>query len=492
MDQDKRLIVAGTLVGLPLLAFVWKTIFPSHPLYPPGPKQHPILGNLRDFPKKKWYHTFSEWQQRYGDLIYMRLMGRDFLVINSFEDAQELFGKRGNIHSGRGQQPMANKVQGWDWNVVGAEPGPFHTAVRGIFQKGIGQQKIADYDGLIEEESRSLLDSLRNFQGDPWTLVHGSTGAIVIKITYGNNIYRSLGPELVEMNRETLHLVTSISQRFWSVNFFPWLHYLPDWLPLEFKRIGKAGTALQRKMRYWAWGETVKQYKAGIAEQSLALEYLEENEDLDTVRDGLGMMFSAGVDNTATTILVFLADMMLHPEVQKKVHEELDREIGHGDFPTFTDRDNLPYLDAVWRESRRWHAPTPIDIPHMSQEGDVYKDRYIPKNTTMFANLGFMCRDPRIFDKPEVFMPERWLPQHNPNAKSLPDVDDIIFGFGRRICPGQYLADRTGFVFIAAVLKAYNILPIHGEVVPEEYSFSDAVIQRPIGFRCKFVSRTHA
>lgn len=51
MDQDKRLIVAGTLVGLPLLAFVWKTIFPSHPLYPPGPKQHPILGNLRDFPK---------------------------------------------------------------------------------------------------------------------------------------------------------------------------------------------------------------------------------------------------------------------------------------------------------------------------------------------------------------------------------------------------------------------------------------------------------
>jgi hypothetical protein len=56
--------------------------------------------------------------------------------------------------------------------VVGAEPGTFHTAVRGIFQKAIGQQKVAAYDGLIEEESRHLVEILHNFEGKPWHLVH--------------------------------------------------------------------------------------------------------------------------------------------------------------------------------------------------------------------------------------------------------------------------------------------------------------------------------
>lgn len=130
---------------------------------------------------------------------------------------------------------------------------------------------------------------------------------------------------------------------------------------------------------------------------------------------------------------------------------------------------------------------------HMAQQADVYKDMYIPKNTYLFSNLGFMCRDPRIFDNPDIYMPERWLPDHNANTSLLPDVEDIIFGFGRRwfldfcltsytndrfrVCPGQYLADRAGFVFVAAVLKTFDIVPISGEVIPKEFNYLDAVVR---------------
>lgn len=86
-----------------------------------------------------------------------------------------------------------------------------------------------------------------------------------------------------------------------------------------------------------------------------------------------------------------------------------------------------------------------------------------------------MCRDPRIFEKPDEYRPERWLPEYNPSASSLPD--DIVFGFGRRVCPGQYLADRMGFAFAAAILTAYNIVPVPGEEIPKSFVYEDAGIR---------------
>jgi hypothetical protein len=65
---------------------------------------------MSDSGNQRWYETFSDWQKRYGDLIYMRLMGRHFIIINGLEDARELLHRRGNIHSGRGQNAMMNLV----------------------------------------------------------------------------------------------------------------------------------------------------------------------------------------------------------------------------------------------------------------------------------------------------------------------------------------------------------------------------------------------
>jgi hypothetical protein len=107
-------------------------------------------------------------------------------------------------------------------------------------------------------------------------------GAIVIRITYGDSVYREHGQDLVDLNHETLDLVTAASTGFFLVNFIPsreWLfyshyphlgsssltcaeivHYLPDWLPVSFKKIGNKGLALQKKMHFWGWELTEKHY----------------------------------------------------------------------------------------------------------------------------------------------------------------------------------------------------------------------------------------
>jgi len=79
--------------------------------------------------------------------------------------------------------------------------------------------------------------------------------------------------------------------------------------------------------------------------------------------------------------------MTLYPEVQKAAQAELDRVVGVDRLPDFDDRFNLPYLEAVLRETARCAIVAPLSIPHISNKDDQYKGYFIPKGTTVIANL---------------------------------------------------------------------------------------------------------
>ena len=78
--------------------------------------------------------------------------------------------------------------------------------------------------------------------------------------------------------------------------------------------------------------------------------------------------------------------MSLYPEVQQRAREELDRVIGPTRLPELSDRDQLPYVNAVLKEALRWHVPVPLSLPHMSTEEDVYQGYRIPKGTIVIPN----------------------------------------------------------------------------------------------------------
>src|ERR1700761_8464684 len=100
MDQAKYVITA-ILAGICLLVIPWKRLPWNSYQLPPGPKREPIIQNMRNFPKKDWYKTFTNWQKEYGDVVYANVLGTPFLIVNSLEIAKELLEKRGNIYSGR-------------------------------------------------------------------------------------------------------------------------------------------------------------------------------------------------------------------------------------------------------------------------------------------------------------------------------------------------------------------------------------------------------
>ncbi|CCA77683.1 related to cytochrome P450 oxidoreductase OrdA-like, putative-Aspergillus flavus [Serendipita indica DSM 11827] len=197
------------------------------------------------------------------------------------------------------------------------------------------------------------------------------------------------------LNHKMLDLFTWVATQFWLVNYIQRLRFLPDWFPLQFKKVGKRGLELQKRMRYWPWEQMVDHFKRGIAGPSIALEYLEKNENLDTVRDVLGMVYSAGVDTTASTFASFISQMLLHPHVQRRIQAEIDGNMGPGDaLPSFEQRPQLRYLDAAWRESMRLNPAAPLGISHVSLKEDVYEGYYIPKFTGVISNIGYASHSP--------------------------------------------------------------------------------------------------
>lgn len=165
------------------------------------------------------------------------------------------------------------------------------------------------------------------------------------------------------------------------------MKYVPAWTPgAVFKRVGAEGWKRQERIHWWPWEEAKARLAAGTAGPSVATDYIEKGVDMQNTQDAVGMMFAAGVDTTSATMVNFFYQMVQHPEIQKKVQAELDSVIGQSRLPVPTDRPNLVYADAAWRESMRWHPTTGISIPRKTLTEDVYNGMYLPKNAMVLLN----------------------------------------------------------------------------------------------------------
>jgi len=123
--------------------------------------------------------------------------------------------------------------------------------------------------------------------------------------------------------------------------------------------------------------------------------------------------------------------MVRNSKVLKKAQDELDRVVGKDRLPDFSDRNNLPYIDAIVKEVIRWNPPLPISIPTRVTQDDVYRGYFIPAGATVVESVWAVCSDPNIYPDPETFNPERFLKDGKIDPSVL-NPEDRIFGSGRR------------------------------------------------------------
>ncbi|NP_001289203.1 beta-amyrin 24-hydroxylase-like [Cicer arietinum] len=170
-------------------------------------------------------------------------------------------------------------------------------------------------------------------------------------------------------------------------------------------------------------------------------------------------MFIAGTNGPASVLEWALAELIRNPQVFKKAREEIDSVVGKERLVKESDIPNLPYLQAVVKETLRLHPPTPIFAREAIRSCQV--DGYdIPEHSKIFINAWAIGRDPNYWDNPLVYDPERFLLSDDP-SKSKIDVRGqyyqlLPFGSGRRSCPGASLALLVIQATLASLVQCYD------------------------------------
>src|SRR5271170_1913037 len=120
-------------------------------------------------------------------------------------------------------------------------------------------------------------------------------------------------------------------------------------------------------------------------------------------------MIEAGSETTSATLNSAILHLIANPECIERAHEELERVIPAGRGPTYDDEPRLPYIRSIVKEILRLKPVAAVGSPHCTTEDIVYKDMWIPKGTIITIFQWAIHADPTRWERPEKFMPERYL-----------------------------------------------------------------------------------
>ncbi|RKL49744.1 hypothetical protein BFJ72_g1200 [Fusarium proliferatum] len=303
---------------------------------------------------------------------------------------------------------------------------------RKLLQTSFSNTNVRQWHSLQITEARR---TIRNIIKKPetWeTSLRRLAVAIVLQVSYGTQVLEDDDP-YIQIANDAMYATGNGGVPANSiVDLVPFVRYLPDCIVRDWSL---------RFARQWRWA--IKKlhdipFAAAQAEYhrydhhrntSLAHNLLREYKDkesrgqeqqwsLDDIKGAAGAVFIAGADTTWATCVIFILNMVLHPEIQDKAQQELDTLIGFDKLPDFSDRPALVYIEHVVQE--------------------IYR-------TVVYANAYAMAHDERVYKDPHDFNPDRY------EAGEPFPVGN--FGFGRRVCVGRFLADNSVWIMVATMLS---------------------------------------
>ncbi|KAB8261239.1 cytochrome P450 [Aspergillus pseudonomiae] len=470
---------------------------------PPGPPRKPIIGNLTDLPS----HDVRDWEywlkhkDLYGPISSLSIFGDNIVILNDARFAREILEKRSSVWSSR---PSWNfgKMAGWGQILGTLEySDPSFKDMRKALGYEIGSKAaVSRFNAVQDLEVRRFLFRVLE---DPDNLLHHirkEAGAIVLKVAYGYTIEPHGHDPLVDLADEAMATFgLAILPGTWAVDFIPILKHIPTWFPgAQFARMAK-----QFRKSVAAFSDVPYAFaKHKLAQQDFEPSFLagllQKNEyqpghgsyEETVIKWAAASFYGGGSDTTVSTMSSFFLVMALFPEAQRKAQAEIDRVVGPDRLPSFQDRENLPYIDAMVKEILRWHPVLPMGTAHTSVQDDSYEGYTFPKGTLMVPNVWAFTHDPNTYPDPHAFKPERFLRYEGHDPEANPYY--FVFGFGRRVCPGRTLADANLYISIAQSVAAFTITkPIQdGKEVDLRAEYQAGAISHPMSYKVTITPRS--
>ncbi|KAF9234942.1 cytochrome P450 [Melanogaster broomeanus] len=437
--------LAFQLKALAAVAAIVSQVPPQRLPLPPGPPGHWLFGtplpraNLTsNLPANP--NSFAEWINQYGPIISLRIGPKTMVIIGRHQESVDIMEKEGGLLADRPRAVAAGEIM---------SRGEQFRRLRRAAHTHL-QAKAAESYGPIQMQAArdvilDLLDDPKHHQAHANRYAASSTPT-------GTN-----APEIIMIHKMLKRFQMLMRPGALLVERYPIFKYVPFYASyLETWRKEES------KLFHDQLNRVSQELKTGSPGPSFA-KYLLENQNthkLSSEEMAYLCRFA-----TAVAIMVVVMAAACHPKAQD------DNVIGRHRAPTFDDYNALPQIEAFMLECLRWRPVTTLGFAHRAMTD-------IPYGAIVFGNHWAISRDPAVYPNPDAFDPQRWL---NSEGKIRDDLKFPSFGFGRRICPGQHIANRSIFINAALLMWSFRITQDPNSPIDDK-GFVDGVIAHPKPF----------
>ncbi|KAK7400637.1 hypothetical protein VNO78_11866 [Psophocarpus tetragonolobus] len=438
---------------------------------PPSPKPRlPFIGHLHLLNKQLLHHALISLSERYGPL-YSLYFGSMPTIVASTPELFKLFLQTHEAASFNTRfQTSAIRRLTYDNSVAMVPFGPYWKFVRKLIMNDLlNATTVNKLRPLRTQQIRKFLKVMAQSAEAQQPL---DVTEELLKWTNSTISMMMLGEaeEIRDIAREVLKIFGeySLTNFIWPLNKLRVGKYekriddiLNKFDPVIERVIKKRRDIVKRRKN----GEVIEGESSGVFLDTL-LEFAEdETMEIKITKEQIkGLVvdfFSAGTDSTAVATEWALAELINNPRVLQKARDEVYSVVGKDRLVDEADTQNLPYIRAIVKETFRMHPPLPVVKRKCVEECEI-NGYVIPEGALILFNVWAVGRDPKYWDRPLEFRPERFLENGGEGEAGPIDLRGqhfqlLPFGSGRRMCPGVNLATSGMATLLATLIQCFDL-----------------------------------
>ncbi|KAI9071424.1 hypothetical protein K1719_046620 [Acacia pycnantha] len=417
---------------------------------PPGPPKLPIIGNLHQLVGSIPTRSLRNLANKYGPLMHLQLGQLPYMIVSSPEIATEVMKTHDQIFANR---PIILATEIFTYNnssIAFAPYGNYWRQLRKICTvELLTSKRVQSFKSIREEEVSMLMKDIDEYEGCVMNLskkISPVTNSIVARAAFGKKTKN------VEAILPTIEHGIKLATGLNVIDFYPSLKFL------------SVITGTKAKM--------IRLHKE-IDEMDSKEDDLEIPLSSDNIKAVFLDVFVAGTETTSTTVEWAMTELLRNPVAMKKTQEEVRRVYGGKGYIDESELSELKYVAAVIKETLRMHPPAPLLVPRENSERCEIKGYEIPAKSRVIVNAWAIGRDPKYWNEPEKFAPERFLNTTVDYNFKGSNFEFIPFGAGRRMCPGVAFATPVVELLISNMLFHFD-WKLPNQMQPEELDVEES------------------
>ena len=446
--------------------------------YPPTVRWAlPVLGHLPYFGSNPPI-TFKEWRNQYGDIYTIRIGSLNTVVVNGRRHIQEAMLRKGDELSDRPRTFTKDAVKKVYGGIESFILHPFNQSylqtrkiVINVLHK-VTHTNLTETQELILEETVLLLQEFSRLKSKPQCVhqaIRVAVNRIIYQILFGRGKCSRDDTRLQNIV-ESANEIVELNGGGNPFDVMPWLQYLMPWRTRRFLRIMGTAVGIVRQELEEHLKDFDKSHIKDVTDMLLATELPKGTTD-ETVltKDGLLLpvlneLMQGGQETVSATLEWLILHMAAYPDVQERIHTEIDETVGADRSIDIMDKPHLCYTEATIYETMRISNADPFAFPHSALKNTKLAGFDIDKGTMIFINQHSANMDEKVWNDPEVFRPQRLL-----TDQKVLDHDNcnniLLFGLGRRRCVGEQLAQLMLFIVFSNLMQRFTFRKAAGGII---------------------------